>query len=104
MGFMMTELDYHFANMTLNFTSYQLNENTTKYWAMTASSITYMSGNNPFFPNTYGEQVEPVQYNLWQLVQMQKHGLCQCDRLAVDVVRCQTSTLQHYIRRNVWNH
>ena len=40
--FMMTELDYHFANMTLNFTSYQRNENTTKYWAMTASSITYM--------------------------------------------------------------
>jgi len=54
--FMMTELDYHFANMTLNFTSYQLNENTTKYWAMTASSITYMSGNNPFFPNSDAKQ------------------------------------------------
>merc|ERR1711892_78621 len=54
--FLMTELDYHFANMTLNFTSYQLNENTTKYWAMTASSITYMSGNNPFFPNSDAKQ------------------------------------------------
>jgi len=50
--FMMKELDYHFANMTLNFTTYQQNENTTKYWAMTGSSITYMSGNNPFFPNS----------------------------------------------------
>jgi len=50
--FIMSELNQLFANMTLNFTSYQYNENTTKYWALTDSSITYMSGNNPFFPNS----------------------------------------------------
>jgi len=50
--FLMNELDVNFANMTLNFTSFQQDVNSSVYWSMSASSISYMSGNTPFFPNS----------------------------------------------------
>jgi hypothetical protein len=58
--FMIKELEVNAANITFNFTQNQFDENSTKYWSLSGSELSFPNGNNPLFPNTDARQPTTV--------------------------------------------